>query len=318
MTVVDLDWPYEGARPPETVAASGAGYLVHRQSNLVLDLHGDPQAANLVVFSDGNHHMALEMACRAFYEANPDVGDIFYTTTPPAPLIAALDAGQIRLGNLLVTVKPHVFIGPADVIGKLAEGGKVSAGRPFAKSRGCALLVRRGNPLGISGVADLFRPDVRLCCSNPETEKASFTVYANTLSALATAERDPDDGEAVVRLMMGAGGRTAHSQVIHHREVPELLATDRADVAPVYHHLALRYRRIFPDVFDIVPLIGPNGGGTADDPQPGPEHDITIYHVGLRPEPGDWGRAFADHMCSAKVADIYRHHGLQPAYSGAA
>ena len=28
-------------------------------SNRVLDFHGDPIKANLVVFSDGNHHMAL-------------------------------------------------------------------------------------------------------------------------------------------------------------------------------------------------------------------------------------------------------------------
>lgn len=33
-------------------------------SNRALDIHGDPTAADLVVFSDGNHHMALAETIR--------------------------------------------------------------------------------------------------------------------------------------------------------------------------------------------------------------------------------------------------------------
>jgi len=49
-----LDWP------SETVLAEDKIEQWHQPvSNRVLDFHGDPIKANLVVFSDGNHHMAL-------------------------------------------------------------------------------------------------------------------------------------------------------------------------------------------------------------------------------------------------------------------
>jgi len=56
-------------------------------SNRVLDFHGDPIKANLVVFSDGNHHMALLHSLKAFHHEMPQVDDIFYATTPPLGLI---------------------------------------------------------------------------------------------------------------------------------------------------------------------------------------------------------------------------------------
>jgi len=42
----------------------------------------------LVVFSDGNHHMALGECVARFLAAYPDAGDVFYTTTPPGPPVA--------------------------------------------------------------------------------------------------------------------------------------------------------------------------------------------------------------------------------------
>ena len=51
-----LEWPQEAARLQESDEPS----FGHAGSNLCLDFHGDPKRAGLVVFSDGNHHMALE------------------------------------------------------------------------------------------------------------------------------------------------------------------------------------------------------------------------------------------------------------------
>ena len=57
----------------------------HTGSNLCLDFHGDPLTAKLVVFSDGNHHMALMETLQHFYKNNPEVEQVFYATTPPGP-----------------------------------------------------------------------------------------------------------------------------------------------------------------------------------------------------------------------------------------
>jgi len=297
-----LDWPPEAARPrdEDTPTLSAPG------SNICLDFHGDPVAAKLVVFSDGNHHMALGECVARFLAAYPDAGDVFYTTTPPGPLVAALEKGGLRIGNLTLSVRPDVFIGPGEILDPLVASGAMESHRPFAESRGCALLVRKGNPRDISSAADFMREDTRVAISNPESEKASFQVYAETLEALAT--EDGKDGLALKMRLSSTDGGVVFSRVIHHREIPEIIAAGKADVAMVYYHLALRYVRIFPDIFDMVTL-----GGAPDGP--GPAHRITRYHIGLigtgENRGGDWGADFAAFMTGQDAKAIYESHGLR-------
>jgi len=275
-------------------------------SNISLDFHGDPNAAELVVFSDGNHHMALGECVATFLSANPDAKDVFYTTTPPGPLVAALEKGALHIGNLTLSVRPHVFIGPGEILDTLAASGVMDGHRAFAESRGCAFLVRKGNPKDVSSAADFFRDDVRIAISNPESEKASFQVYAETLEALAGEEGK--DGLALKMRLSSGDDSVVYSQVIHHREVPEIIAQGKADVAMVYYHLALRYVRIFPEVFDMV-----TPAGVPDDP--GPEQQITRYHIGLigpgEKRGGNWGGAFVDFMTGQEAKAIYENRGLR-------
>jgi hypothetical protein len=62
-----LPWPEELAR-----AQPSAASLCVPASNICLDLHGDPVAAQLIVYSDGNHHMALQATLKAFAEQQPE------------------------------------------------------------------------------------------------------------------------------------------------------------------------------------------------------------------------------------------------------
>ncbi len=297
-----LEWPQEAARLPGRDEPS----FGHAGGNLCLDFHGDPKRARLVVFSDGNHHMALEECVSRFLDANPEAQDVFYATTPPAPLLAALEKGVLHVGNLSISASPHIFIGPGEVLDRLVVRKLMESHLAFAESRGNVLLVRKGNPKGIGGIADFMRDGITIAISNPESETASFRVYADTLVALA--EEAGLDSEAL-KTRLSTGGeenRVVFSAAIHHREVPELLASGIADVAMVYYHLALRFTRIFPDVFDFVPL-----GGTREEPKPGPAHRITRYHIGLIGDGGDWGRGFAGFMTGDEAQGIYRSHGLR-------
>ncbi len=294
-----MDWPGESARP----VAEGETRFVHAGSNIVLDFHGDPNRAHLVVFSDGNHHMALEESVATFLAANPNAEDVFYATTPPGPLVSALKKGALHLGNLSLSARPHVFIGPGDILQQMTADNFLESHTAFAESRGNVLLVRRGNPKKIEGVGDLMRGDITIAISNPQTEKASFQVYCNTLMALA--EEAGLNGQEMKSLLAGGGERVCCSTTIHHREVPQMLASGVADVAMVYYHLGLRYSRIFPDVFDFVPL-----GGTHDNPDPGTAHEITRYHIGMVGDGGEWGRAFTDFM-TGDAGAIYERHGLR-------
>lgn len=294
-----LNWPPEAAQyPDDSVRAFAAP-----RSNLVLDFHGDPATAGLAVFSDGNHHMALEASVRAFLNANPAVGDVFYTTTPPAPLVDALKGEGLVLGNLRISRKPDVFIGPGNILDGLVDANLMTQHVAFAQSRGNVILVRKGNPKGIASVSDLLSDDVTVTCSNPVTEKASYEVYAETARGLA--QETGTNGDAVLAKLATAGPKTVHSQIIHHREVPELIGSGHADAAIIYYHLALRYTRIFPDIFELVDIGGVLSGERS------PSNSTTRYHIGLVEGGGTWGEHFISFMQSNTVQRLYEEHGLQ-------
>jgi hypothetical protein len=293
-----LAWPNERARvAPDEPAWWQAG------SNICLDLHGDPARARLAVFSDGNHHMALAECLAVFLAAHPAIEDIFYATTPPGLLLQLTEHGSLRLGNLTITARPHVFLSPAPILERLVRQGRMRQHVPFMQSRGNVLLVRAGNPRAIGDIADLLRPEVRLFLSNPQTEAASYAVYRDTLLGLARAQAL--DLSGFEKLLAAAPPRLVHGESIHHREAPQAVADDRADAALIYFHLALRYTRIFPGLFEIVPL-----GGTADDPRPSAANVVTTYHMGLVGDGGKWGGKLLEFLGSEDATAIYRRHGL--------
>jgi hypothetical protein len=295
-----LPWPPEAAQYPNDAVRAFAA----PGSNLVLDFHGDAATAGLAVFSDGNHHMALEASVRAFLTANPDVGDVFYTTTPPMPLVDALKGDGLVLGNLRISRMPDVFIGPGNILNDLVDTGFMTRHVPFAESRGNVILVRKGNPKGITSIMDLLSDDVTVACSNPVTEKASYLVYEEAARNLA--QESGADEDAIVAKLSTAGPKTIHSQIIHHREVPELIGAGHADAAVIYYHLALRYTRIFPDIFEFVDIAEVLSGKRSS------ANPTTRYHIGLVADGGKWGEHFVSFMQGKTVQGLYNDHGLMP------
>lgn len=295
-----LDWPREWARD-----RGQQPVWYQAGSNLCLDFHGDPLRAGVVVFSDGNHHMGLQQSLHAFLSRHAEIGDIFYATTPPGVLLQWLDVGSLTVGNLCLTLCPQLFISPPKVLDRVVAGGHAARHEPFMRSRGNVLLVRKANPRKIRDVSDLARDDVRLFLSNPITETPSYQVYVETLQRFAARQNVTLD-------FLDARPDRPHPRVvfgerIHHRELPQALADGHADVAPVYYHLALRYTRIFPELFEIVAL-----DGGSPEPAPCPEQVISEFHLTLIGDGGRWGSALREFLLSVEVAAIYRHHGLTP------
>jgi hypothetical protein len=294
---MSLIWPGEAVTAPVAVQP-----WCQASSNVVLDFHGDPVNAQLVVYSDGNHHMALLGALEAFYRRYPEVRDIFYATTPPRPILSIVRDGAIRLGNLTLSVQPHVFISPPRVMDRLVHEGLSPSHHLLARNQGSVLLITRDNASQIASVSDLMRRDVRLFISNPNTEAVSYQGYRQTLEGLAKRQ-----GLDIHLFCDAVFDETAvYGQVIHHREAPQALADGRADVAIVYYHLALRYTRIFPDRFDFIPL-----GGTREHPDPYAENQTAAIHVGLIGDGGRWGPTFLVFMQGRQAAEIYTAHGLR-------
>ncbi len=294
--MASLDWPRETAGAGD---AADAGFI-QPASNICLDFHGDPLRARLVVASDGNHHMALRDVLAAFLVVHPAVEDIFYSTTPPSVALQWLDKGHIDVGNLRLSARPHVLISPPPVLDQAIARGHMESYRPFMRSRGLALLVRKGNPKGVRRAGDLLRAGVRLFLSNPVTEKVSHTVYRQGLRDLAASEGvaldfldDPSALADPAKLVLGAA--------IHHREAPQAVADGVADVAVVFYHLALRYQRIFPEAFELV------------QPEPWAEDqagETGRTACGLVGDGGAWGGELLDFLATDSVTHIYRSHGL--------
>lgn len=282
-----LAWPRE-----EATAGPPAGVLMAAGSNIVLDLHGDPGRARLVVYSDGNHHMALADAVARFAAETPEVGDVVYATTPPRILIEAMATGRLSLGNLVLSLKPHVFISPREILDRLHREGRIDEPQTFGASMGTAILVTSQNPRGVRSLADLLRPDVRLALSNPVTEAASFAVYEEAIVAECEGKVG-SRGEISARLRSDA---VIKSRVIHHREIPELLLAGRADASLVYAHLALRYVRAFPEHFAMLPATAT---------------PVTDYAIASLQGGGAFGRDFIAFMTGRDAGGIYEAHGLR-------
>ena len=293
-----LNWPEELATGQSLALPK---YREHQ--SLRLDLHGDPFNARLCVFSDGNHHMALQEALHAFSLAHPEVGEIFYTTTPPRIAVDMLRGGGLEIGNLRLHLKPHLFISPPSVLDTLVKEGLLQNYSPFMSCRGVVMLVARDNPKNITGIQDLIRPDVRLFLSNPVTEKISNQIYTESLRRLAIHK-----GITLDFLSHAPGkhdpAKLLYGESIHHREAPQTILDKRADAAMVFYHLALRYQRIFPEHFDYVWPLGSLGDQALDS---------NYFSCGLVGNGGAWGQALMDFLMSDTVTKIYEYHGLKRA-----
>ena len=269
----------------------------HPGTNMVLDFHGDPCRCDLILFSDGNHNMALKESLQVFGEEHPELDQYFYATTPPGPIIDLLKGESLRLGNLILSLTPHVFIGPPEVLHGLHDENLIARPRPFMRNQGNVILVKKGNPKKIETIHDLARKNVILFLSNPDTERASFTAYMDTLKNLS-------NNSQFNRLLTIKYG---HS--IHHREAPESIAKGESDAAMVFYHLGLNYTRKFPELFDIIPL-----GGTRTSPMPENGNIIGNTSIAKVDHGGRFGDRVIDFLLSDITANIYRHHGLIPLF----
>ena len=192
----------------------------------VEDVHGDPANPDLVVFMAGNQFMVMDDLMAAFQTAHPEVKRIFFETFPPGIVARQIAAGGIRLGNLVVTTPPDVFLSGHGRMLKMVEGGLV--GKPFAyATNNLAIMVAKGNPLHITGMKDLGKPNVRVSMPNPEWEGIGKQIVAAYKLA---------GGPTLVDEIMTAKVKSGSTILtrIHHRQTPLAILDGRADAGPVW------------------------------------------------------------------------------------
>jgi len=236
-------------------------------TNTVLDIVGRIGApTSLVIFSEGNHLMALLSqeiigAFPAWAKANPayadlDCDNVVVVTLPQPIVVQMVRTGAIALGNLTLDVSrassglyPDIIMGGPAPLRELRQLGMLeSQARYFSKNRGRALLVRRGNPLGIRHLTDVARTQARLAQAD-STEAGARAGNRMAIEGLIGKQAADAFFAREVHTFPGRLGIT-------HRDLPEMLARGYADVGLTQYHLISYWTRIFPSHFALVPIVG--------------------------------------------------------------
>ena len=202
----------------------------------ILDLHGDPASADLVIFAGGNEWFVMPEILAAFKRSHPEVVKIYYETLPPGIIAQQMDVGVLRVGELEISAKPDVLIGGKNRLDAARSKGLVGAPVSFA-SNVLGIMVKAGNPKHIRTFVDLGRSDVRVIMPNPKTEAVSQLIEKSYRLA---------GGEALDRAIMNAklARGTTLITTIHHRQTPMWILNGTADAGPVWVTEALYQERI--------------------------------------------------------------------------
>lgn len=198
------------------------------------DFHGDLTDPKLVLFVGGNYYFAMAPLVKAFETAHPEYkGRLFWETIPPGLLVKQMQAGgTITVGNMTFTVKPDAyFAGLVKVKGLIADGTLEAPAVPYATNT-LTIMVPKGNPGKVGGLADLGRPDIKLAMPNPEFEgiarqiKAALGKAGGEKLAKAVYETKVADGSTIL----------TH---IHHRQTPLFLMQNLAAAGVTWQSEAL-------------------------------------------------------------------------------
>jgi len=254
-----LVWPTAALRRPGVPAFAG-------HTNTVPDIIGEiGTPPGLVIFSEGNHLMVLlsddilgafpAWAKSQAQYADLDLRNIVVVTLPQPIVVQMIRAGGIALGNLSLGVSrasgfyPDAVLAGPDPLKQLRKLGVLEPdARFFSKNRGRTLLVRKGNPLGIHGLADVARAGARLA----QADAIEAGARAGNRAAIEQLI-----GKSAADAFFAAEVKTFPGRLgITHRDVPEMLARGYADVGLTQYHLISYWARTFPNHFDLVPIAG--------------------------------------------------------------
>jgi hypothetical protein len=233
-------------------------------TDTVLDVIGRiGTPASLVIFTEGNHLMVLSSSdivggflswAKSHRQyADLDLTNIVMVTLPQPILLEMMRSGGVALGNLTLEVSrgsgfyPDIFMGYPEPLRELRRRGVIGPeARFFCKNRGVALLVRKGNPLGIHGLSDVVRAGVQIALPDAGDVRAKCRAAADHLL-----------GEPTANALFAAEVRSFPGRLgIMHRDLPEMIARGYADVAFTWRHLVSYWARIFPNQFEFVEVGG--------------------------------------------------------------
>ncbi|QRP64056.1 substrate-binding domain-containing protein [Rhodanobacter sp. FDAARGOS 1247] len=262
----------------------------------IADLHGDIVDPQLVVFFAGNQFMVVHDLMDAFRQAHPAYRRIFVETLPPGILAKQIESGSLVMGNLRITHRPDVYTaGKGAIADRQKEHGWFAETHDYARNP-LAILVARGNPKHITGLADLGRGDVRVSMPNPAWEGIAKQIEASYRKA---------GGEALDHTIMQAkvADGTTFLTRIHHRQSPLRVLQGASDAAPVWSTEAYFQQQILHHPVETVAI-------------PEAQNAVATYTAArMKNAPHEQAaKDFMAFMQSPAAAAVYRKYGFLPAH----
>ena len=197
--------------------------------DVLADFHGDLTDPKLVLYVGGNYFFAMAPLVQAFEASHPEFkGRIYWETIPPGLLVKQMEAGgTITVGNMTWTAKPDAYFGGLVKVKDLIQQGLLSGDPVPYVTNTLAIMVPKGNPAGITGLADLGKPGVRLVMPNPEFEGIARQIKM----ALGKA-----GGEALANAVYDTKVKDGSTVLthIHHRQTPLFLMQGIADAGATW------------------------------------------------------------------------------------
>ena len=244
-----LDWPSYG---PDRVypRVDGDDGMTNSVPDVVGPVDG---SAKLTIFTEGNHYpVLLPLVLEAFPRFCAETGrcaieaeDILVVTLPQVMIMAGLEEGGFRFGNLQLPVSPDgpvypdlVMLGEGPMARLVAEDQIVGAPRVFAKHRGMGLLICRDHEQTIPDLEAFAASDLSFVVATPH-EAGARRQYIETMTALLGERRTE---ATFAREVKDFPGRLA----IQHRDIPYAVKNEIAPVGVVFGHLARFYSDYWP------------------------------------------------------------------------
>lgn len=209
-------------------ASSKGQVLGAEEIDNVPDLHGNPADALLVLFVGGNQFFVMPQLVADFQVLHPEMrGRIFYETLPPGLMRKQMqEGGAVTLGNLTLTVKPDVYEAGARALNEMQKSGVVDHLVSYATNT-LEIMVAKGNPLAIRGLADLSQAKLRLSMPNPKTEGVARQI-AECLHKVGGDTL----ADSVYKVKVANG--TSDLTQIHHRQTPIRIMQGKSDAGVVW------------------------------------------------------------------------------------
>lgn len=269
--------------PPE----SAVSFTVPGVDN-VPDLFGDINNPDLVVFFGGNQFMVIDDLIAGFKKAYPQYKKVFVETLPPGILAKQIEGGTMTIGNMRIDLKPDVYTAGKNRIEQTPEW--FSRTEVYGKNR-LAIMVQKGNPKNIKGLADLGRSEVRVSMPNPAWEGIGKCIEEAYVKA---------GGEALKKIIMETKVKDSSTYLtqIHHRQTPMRILYNQSDAAPVWYTEAF-YQKMIGHPVEMIEI-------------PAKENIEAISVAGmLKAAPHrQAAKDFMDFMVSAAGKAVYKKYGF--------